>query len=129
MFRMKNDCPVLTTVSLALPLLLLALAGCAKSDQSASPPAAAGGADLAATGKTVFQSNGCTRCHALGGQGGRMGPDLTHAGADPKHTPQWIADYVKDPKAVNPGSRMPAFGSRINDQDRLALGTYLAGLK
>jgi mono/diheme cytochrome c family protein len=126
---LKNERTVFTTAILALPVLLLALAGCAKSDQSASPPAATGDTALAATGKTVFQSNGCTRCHSLGGQGGRMGPDLTHAGADPKHTPQWIADFVKDPKAVNPGSRMPAFGSRIGDQDRLALGTYLASLK
>jgi mono/diheme cytochrome c family protein len=129
MFLMKNTRTVFTTASVALPVLLLALAGCTKSDHSASPPEVTGDSALAATGKTIFQSNGCTRCHALNGQGGRMGPDLTHAGADPKHTPQWIAEFVKDPKAVNPGSRMPAFGNRINDQDRLALGTYLASLK
>ena len=58
-----------------------------------------------------------------------MGPDLTRVGADPSHTPQWLAEHVKNPRSQNPTSRMPAFEGKISDQDLLALGTYLASLK
>jgi hypothetical protein len=50
-------------------------------------------------------------------------------GADPSHTPQWLADHVKNPKSQNPNSRMPAFEGKISDKDLQALGVYLASLK
>jgi cytochrome c oxidase cbb3-type subunit 3 len=33
-----------------------------------------------AKGAEVFQSSGCARCHAVGGNGGQIGPDLTDMG-------------------------------------------------
>ena len=80
-------------------------------------------------GQSVYQANGCARCHSLGGQGGRRGPDLSHVGADARHTPQWLTAYVKNPRQVDPGSRMPPFGDRIQAADLKALGGYLAGQK
>jgi len=112
---------------LALVVALGLAAGCNKG--SGGGAAAPAGAQLIATGQTVFTANNCTRCHSVGGQGGRMGPDLTHVGADPSHTPQWLADHVRNPKAHNPGSRMPGFQGRITDPDLNALGVYLASLK
>ena len=58
-----------------------------------------------------------------------MGPDLTRVGADPTHTPPWLVEHVKNPRAQHPSSRMPAFEGRISDQDLAALGAYLASLK
>jgi len=34
----------------------------------------------AAAGQRIYASKGCVGCHAIGGQGGRSGPDLTRAG-------------------------------------------------
>jgi mono/diheme cytochrome c family protein len=104
--------------------------GCTQSggsgSSSASPQADAA---MVAAGRSVFDANGCARCHSIGGQGGRMGPDLTRVGAEPGHTPQWLVEHVKNPKSHNPSSRMPAFEGRISDRDLLALGSYLASLK
>lgn len=116
--------------SFALLLASLWIAGCAKKEESSgSAPAAQGSASLVEAGKAVYASNGCAKCHSLGGQGGRMGPDLTRVGADTAHTPQWLIEHVKNPKTQNPASRMPAFEGRINDTDLNALGAYLASLK
>jgi putative heme-binding domain-containing protein len=35
----------------------------------------------AAKGKEVYNSNGCARCHIVGGEGGNLGPDLSRIGA------------------------------------------------
>jgi mono/diheme cytochrome c family protein len=77
----------------------------------------------------VFDSHGCARCHAIGGQGGRRGPDLTRVGADPSHTVEWLSEHIRNPKAHNPDSRMPGYAGRIPEQDLRALAEYLAGLK
>lgn len=114
---------------LALVVSFLLLVGCNKNNAGAVAPDARREMWLAAAGKNVFAANGCARCHSIGGQGGRMGPDLTRAGADPAHTPQWLVDHVRNPKSHNPSSRMPAFQGRINDQNLNALGAYLASLK
>jgi mono/diheme cytochrome c family protein len=112
-------------------VLLLVLSGCAnKQDVATAPsgaPAMAGGGT---DGKALFQRNGCARCHALSaGEGSRSGPDLTHVGADPSHTADWIAAHIKNPKSHNPNSRMPAFEGRISDADLKTLSEYLAAQK
>jgi mono/diheme cytochrome c family protein len=124
MSRLKNKRTGSMMAGGALLASLLVIGGCRKNDAGAP-----GDAALIATGKAAFNANGCARCHAVGGQGGRMGPDLTRVGADPNHTPQWLAQHVKNPRSQNPSSRMPAFEGKISDQDLLALGTYLASLK
>jgi predicted Zn finger-like uncharacterized protein len=93
---------------------------------------AAGESQSSAVGRKVFDANNCARCHSLGdgaaGKRGRSrGPDLSRAGA--KHTAEWLIGYVRDPKAQNPESRMPAYGSKIKEEDLKALGEYLAHLK
>jgi len=112
------------------PLLLLPAAllfsGCMPTGEE-RPKTAAPAA--AASGRAVFDANGCAQCHRIGNQGGRGGPDLTRAGSDPRHTAAWIIEHVKNPKSHNPGSSMPGFEGRISDSDLAALGEYLAGLK
>lgn len=64
-----------------------------------------------------------------GGPRGGRAPDLSKIGADPEHTVEWLMDFVRNPKAINPDAKMPAFGDRINDNDLRALAEYLASLK
>jgi mono/diheme cytochrome c family protein len=103
-------------------------------------------------GHKVFTTQGCTRCHAVGGQGmapggpgpggpppggpggpggrrmGGKGPDLGAVGA--KHEKAWITEHVRNPRAHKQQSRMPSFDEgKINATDLDALGDYLASLK
>ena len=65
-----------------------------------------------------------------GPRGGMGGPDLTTVGADAKHTKEWIAEHIRNPKAHTPQSRMPASGpEKIGDADLDALAAYLASRK
>jgi predicted Zn finger-like uncharacterized protein len=107
-----------------------------------SPPAPPGGGEPQpfAAGRRVYQTFNCARCHGPigGGSGpgvgrpggpGRRGPDLSHVGQDPNHTADWLTNYVRNPKAVDPDATMPAFGNRINQDDLKALAEFLASLK
>jgi mono/diheme cytochrome c family protein len=140
MFVKKSRLNALTMTTLIPLLSLLVITGCvscAKSTESdpgsgqenPSSSTAQSSATLIAAGKTVFDANGCARCHALNGQGGRQGPELTHVGAESEHTSDWIVAHVKNPRMHNPRSRMPSFEGKINDKDLLALGAYLSSLK
>jgi len=86
-------------------------------------------ASLIALGRTVYNANGCARCHSIGGQGGRVGPDLSRVGAEAGHTPERLIAFIKNPRAFNPSSIMPSFAGRINEKNFRALGHYLASLK
>jgi cytochrome c oxidase subunit II len=127
MSSMKNNTAAFRVAGLALLISLLGAAGCQKNGGSAGSLPAAQGNSAAASGREVFAASGCVRCHTIGGQGGHVGPDLTHVGADPSHTVDWLMQQIMNPRARNPASRMPPFqGSR---KDLVALASYLAGLK
>jgi predicted Zn finger-like uncharacterized protein len=110
--------------------------------QPAAPPPPAGGASQDfAVGQRVFQNN-CARCHGIGGGGGggpggrqgmgggrRRGPDLSTVGRNPTHTATWLAEYIRDPRSINPDSSMPRFAGKINEEELKALAEYLASLK
>ncbi len=104
--------------------------GCGKKEDAAvpsSPPAP--DATTLASGKSVYAANGCANCHAIGGQGGRSAPDLSHVAAEKQHDTAWLIAHVKNPKSHKPNSRMPGFEGKIADKDLTALGGYLASLK
>ena len=121
------------TIWMAASLVFLGsvvMIGCNKNQgDAASSAGGPGNPALIAAGQTVFANNGCARCHSIGGQGGGRAPDLTKVGAEPGHTQQGLVEHVKNPRAHNPGSRMPAFEGKISDPDLNALGAYLASLK
>ena len=132
----KNRFPasLIAIVPAAAFAALIAVAGCSKTQQTgaSAPGATAAGAGGAAAsgGAALFASSGCVRCHSIDGQGGHRAPDLTHVAANPLHTAQWIASYIKNPQSMDQGSRMPPMGGgNVSDSNMQALGAYLATKK
>jgi cytochrome c oxidase subunit 2 len=87
-------------------------------------------------GQRVFMSTTCVMCHTIRGTraGSRVGPELTHlasratiaAGTLP-NTPAHLAQWVRDPQAIKPGTRMPA--ATLRPADFEALLGYLRSLQ
>jgi mono/diheme cytochrome c family protein len=102
-----------------------ALGAAAKKKVTAKKPAASSSAAEIAKGKQFVQADGCMGCHTIGGKGGKSGPDLTKVGAKDKASE--IAAKIKNPKANNPNSIMPA--SHRPDKEIAAIAAYLASLK
>lgn len=123
----KKETAVLMVAGLILLMSLPGMAGCQRNEGGAASLPAAQGNSAVAYGRRVFDAYGCVRCHSIGGQGGQKGPDLTHVGAKPGYTLDWLMLKVRNPRALNPSSIMPPF--RGSDKDLMALGGYLAGLK
>lgn len=87
-------------------------------------------ADLIAKGEKVFADKKCIPCHAIKGKGGTVGPtargpELSTVGAN--RDAQWLKTFLKDPKAVNPKSKMMAFNG--TDEELEALVAYLTSLR
>ncbi len=105
-------------------------AGSTAPPQAASQPAASQPAqtEAASTGKPaprIFQTAGCTGCHRVGGTGGTTGPELSGETLKGKSR-EWIVEQIRNPKAHNPGSIMPAFAS-LPDQQMNEIVSYLTG--
>jgi cytochrome c oxidase subunit II len=87
-------------------------------------------------GRQVFESSTCVMCHTVRGTaaGSRFGPELTHlaarrtiaAGTLPM-TAESLTNWVRDPQAIKPGTRMPQHP--FSDEDLAALVAYLETLK
>jgi ubiquinol-cytochrome c reductase cytochrome b subunit len=71
----------------------------------------------------------CIQCHVIDGDGGREGPDLTHAGNKPGHDAAWFERWITDPAAVKPDAEMPAFAGKLSDAEMKAIARYLANRK
>ncbi len=63
----------------------------------------------------------CMACHALGGQGGNVGPALD--GVSARYTESELRAWLADPQSVKPGTAMPDL--QLSDGDLDALTTFL----
>ncbi len=83
-------------------------------------------AKLVELGKRYYEDKyGCNGCHALGGEGGKVGPALDRAGVRLNAT--WVYRWLKNPQAMNAETRMPALG--LSDADAKAVTMYLTTLR
>lgn len=74
-----------------------------------------------AAGKRLYGQLNCAYCHALQGEGGRVGPALDRL--SDAATDEWIARHLREPQAVSPGSRMPTMN--LLDDEVAALTAYI----
>ncbi|QDU63873.1 Cytochrome b/c1 [Planctomycetes bacterium Pan216] len=72
-------------------------------------------------GAVVFQNKNCRNCHALDGQGGTRGPDLTTVAT--RLTKEELVRQV-----VQGGGNMPAYGKQLSSANVEALVAFLATL-
>ena len=102
-----------------------------RSSSGGQPPAPAVKADDAAAlqeGASVYGEAFCSSCHAMQNAagnlvGGDLGPELTRVGSKVK--PEWLADWLRNPKAYDPETKMPHY--RFNNQQIGLLMGFLAG--
>lgn len=91
----------------------------------------AGTAAPALSGVALFQSKGCSACHVVNGQGGQLGPDLSHIASQPydalQNTPEFLSRYLENPRAQKADALMPAVPMTLTERD--ALVQYLITLK
>jgi ubiquinol-cytochrome c reductase cytochrome b subunit len=66
----------------------------------------------------------CIGCHTIDGDGGKDGPDLSHAGS--KHDAAALRRWIDDPESVDPDAEMPSFGTRLTAAQLDAISNYLA---
>lgn len=86
--------------------------------------ASAGGAAKAANPPPAIYQSLCVACHALGGQGGNVGPALDSVYA--RKSRREIAEWLADPAKVKPGTLMPKLPLAQGQIDSIA--DYLTGL-
>lgn len=113
---------------LSHPLTGAAAAGPAPEPTTTTPPGKPAGVPAAvAKGQGLYQAQGCAACHKIAGQGGAVGPDLSDEGAKGRSA-AWLIAQIRDPKAHNPASIMPANSSLSQDQLQ-DLAAYLLSLR
>lgn len=77
-------------------------------------------------GKLLYQDKyGCQACHAIGGEGGAVGPALDRAGFRLNGT--WVYRWIISPQAMKPETKMPNLG--VTDEHALAIVAYLGTLR
>ncbi len=77
-----------------------------------------GDSPAAQHGEKLFYQEGCQYCHAIKGQGGEHGPDLTYVGE--RLTKQELTIRI-----VNGSGAMPAFGGSLSDKQLNDLVAFL----
>jgi ubiquinol-cytochrome c reductase cytochrome b subunit len=72
-------------------------------------------------GALVFQAKQCHNCHALGGAGGKRGPDLDRVAVELTQD-QLIRQVIQG------GGNMPAYGNNLSPAETTALVAFLETL-
>ena len=79
-----------------------------------------------ALGKQLYEVKyQCQSCHTIGSAGGYVGPNLNNAGN--WLTPAWIADWLRNPQALVPGTIEPR--RQFSEDEIQALTAYLTTLR
>ncbi|HEX9898250.1 MAG TPA: cbb3-type cytochrome c oxidase subunit II [Candidatus Methylomirabilis sp.] len=105
-----------------------AATGRATSTAGAPPPPGPGALARLSRAKVLYAEKSCVACHAIGGVGGKVGPDLTAEGGTPGRDLEWHVRHFRNPAAVVPGSIMPPLAD-LSEDDIKALAAYMLSLK
>ena len=106
--------------------IVFAIASCSLAQQG-QPPVRnplAGDAQAIELGRVQFRMS-CAGCHGLHATGGRNGPDLTRGTFAAGDTDADLFHVISNGV---PGSEMPAFGARMEDEQRWRLVSYVRSL-
>lgn len=112
---------------LSVPKLPVAT-GRATSTAGAPPAPGPGSSTQLSRAKVLYAEKSCVACHAIGGVGGKVGPDLTAEGGMPGRDLEWHVRHFRNPAAVVPGSIMPPLAD-LSEDDLKALAAYMLSLK
>ena len=93
----------------------------ASTSQSTKPEFIQARTPLELQGALIFQNKQCRTCHAIGGEGGSRGPDLTTVGSR-MDEPQLVRQVIQG------GGNMPAYGKNLSQEEVKALVSYLSSL-
>ena len=86
----------------------------------------------AAAGQKLVRDIGCVGCHLMEGETEpkvgsrrRFGPALVKLGSKVK--PEWLFNWLKEPRHYAPGTRMP--NMKLTDQEAMDISAYLLSLR
>ncbi|MFP6626487.1 MAG: c-type cytochrome [Deltaproteobacteria bacterium] len=81
------------------------------------------GTEVAARGESLFRDLGCHGCHLVDGFEDlpKAGPSLKRVAA--KVSPEWLVEWIDDPHAFRPRTRMPQFF--LDREESTAIAAYL----
>ncbi|MGB8930262.1 MAG: c-type cytochrome [Anaeromyxobacteraceae bacterium] len=80
---------------------------------------------LLSPGAALLKQESCLGCHALGDGGERVGPRLEWIGG--KRDAAWIAELLRDPERMQPGTPMPPF-AHLSEGQRRTIGETVVSL-
>jgi len=76
-------------------------------------------------GEKLFKKKkSCFACHRLEDEGGKIGPDLSQAGA--RYGPEWLYAWILNPHAYKPETKMP--NMNVAPEEAQVLVAFLSGL-
>jgi cytochrome c oxidase cbb3-type subunit III len=107
-------------------VVLLLLAASPVLAQSANPFIA--NQDAIAQGKAVYDKN-CTACHGADAGAGDRAPAIVNASATSMRGERSDAQLLNVVRNGIPGTAMPAWGTRLSNDDILKLGAYIHALR
>jgi len=110
-----NGIPGTEMPSFRSPLTERAARQTATYVQSLSRAAARPGPGNAQRGAALYQSNGCASCHAVSGQGGVLGPELTSIGT--RRGGPYLRDALLKPEAAHPPGYVVVRATLANGQE------------
>jgi cytochrome c2 len=93
----------------------------ASSPAAASWPAEEPPPGDAVRGRILLSESRCLSCHTIEGRGNGSAPEL--AGIASKVSRRWLAQFLEDPHAIQPDTRMPRYD--FTRQDVLDLSQYM----
>ena len=104
-------------LALALPLLV-----------AADPKEDGPHGDSGRGKRAFFTTAACSGCHTVHGRGGKLGPDLSHAGK--AHDAAWFAAKIYNPRLGRPETIMPSAADLgLNERTVADLAAYLGTLE